>query len=258
MNPEILPLHAAIEERHWWFVARRRMLKQLLTTVVPPGTGKRVLDLGCGTGGNLGALRSDYECAGLEIDQAAVEFARVQYPGIDVQRASVLTFDEWPDPRPVDACLMTDVIEHLDDDRGAMENAARILKPGGYLILTVPADPRLWSRHDEHHEHRRRYMPDDIRELTEGLPLTEVLIAGFNARLYWPIRIWRWIQTRVPALMNRGSTGDLHLPPPPVNRAFLWILEGEVRRMRRILKGVSAPYGRGVSLVALLMKQPHA
>ena len=257
MHPDILSLHAAIEEHHWWFVARRQIVGQVLRSVLPAGCGRTVLDLGCGTGGNLGALSSAYDCTGLELDGEAVRFASSRYPDVSFHEVSILDFESWPIHEPVDACLLMDVIEHLDDDRGAVENAARILKPGGHVLIMVPADPVLWSRHDEHHGHRRRYRPADIRHLLSDLPLSEVLVTGFNARLYWPIRLWRWLQIRVPMLRARGRTGDLSMPPAIVNRALTRLLAGESVRVQASLSGSRAPYPRGVSLLALLRKPPN-
>lgn len=257
MHPDILPLHAQIEEDHWWFLARRRIVAEVLRSVLPPGEGHTVLDLGCGTGGNVGALGREYACTGLELDADAVRFAASHYPGGQFQQASVLDFESWPPLDPVDACLLMDVIEHLDDDRLAVANAVRILKPGGHLLITVPADPRLWSRHDEHHEHRRRYTPATLRNVPSGLPLEEVLVTGFNARLYWPIRTWRWFQLRLPqGLGSRGTTGDLHMPPAFLNRLLTGLMSGESARVLAALRGAAPPYRRGVSLLALFRRLP--
>jgi len=257
MHPDILPLHAAIEETHWWFVARRTIVRQILHSVLPAFSGRTLLDLGCGTGGNLGALRTEYSCTGIELDGNAVRFATNRYPEIEFHEASILDFKSWPIREPVDACILMDVIEHLDNDREAVENAIRSVKTGGYLLVTVPADPNLWSRHDEHHEHRRRYRPEDLRRLFSGLPMSEVLITGFNARLYWPIRVWRWLQIKVPGLRNRGTTGDLHMPPLVLNRLLTKVLAGESLRVQAALSGTGMPYSRGVSLLALMKKLPH-
>lgn len=257
MHPDILPLHAAIEDSHWWFVARRMIVGRVLRSVLPAHSGRTVQDLGCGTGGNLGALKSEYSCTGLELDGEAVQFATSRHPEVEFHEASITDFESWPKREPVDACLLMDVIEHLDDDRVAVENALRSLKPGGYLLITVPADPDLWSRHDVHHEHRRRYRPEDIRRLVSGLPISEVLITGFNSRLYWPIRVWRWLQIRVSTLQNRGTTGDLHMPPRILNCVLTRIMAGESSRVQAALGGTGPPYPRGVSLLALLRKISH-
>lgn len=255
MHPDILPLHAAIEEEHWWFVARREIVRKVLGSIMPTGGG-RVLDLGCGTGGNLGALTSEYRCTGLELDGAAVAFARSRYPDVDFHQVSIMDFESWPIRGQVDACLLMDVIEHLDDDRQAVENATRILRPGGHLLITVPADPALWSRHDEHHEHRRRYRAADLRRVLSRLPLSEMLITGFNARLYWPIKLRRSLQVRGGGRRSRGTTGDLHMPPAIVNRLLTRILAGESARIQASLRGLRRPYPRGVSLLAVLRRLP--
>ena len=213
-----------------------------------------LLDLGCGTGGNLGALRDDFTCFGVELDREAVAFATARYPECSFRVGSIYEPATWNLPGPVDVCILSDVIEHLDDDRTALENATDALKPGGYLLVIVPADPRLWSEHDEVHEHRRRYTRATLKTLVRGLPLEVRLLTALNTRLYRPIRSWRWVQGRVPLLKGSGTTGDLAMPPAPVNRLLTWVFEGERSRVRATLEGTEPPHDRGVSLLGVFTR----
>lgn len=254
MHPDILRLHAEIEEEHWWFVARREVVAGLVRRTVPAGEGRVVLDLGCGTGANLGALRHDYDCVGVELDEIAVSYAAERYPEATFRCASIDEPDTWELDGPVDVCLLLDVIEHLDDDRLALENAVEALTEGGHLILTVPADPRLWSRHDEHHEHRRRYTRDSLRDVVHGLRVEPRLVTGLNARLYLPIYAWRWIQRRARPASGSRTTGDLTLPPPLLNRVLRHVFAGERARIDRALDGAARPYRSGVSLLGVFRR----
>lgn len=254
MHPDILPLHAAIEHQHWWFAARRMIVCDLLMTTEPPGAASRLLDLGCGTGGNLGELRRYYSCIGVEIDPNAVHFAAERYSDCEFRRGSIYDPASWHLDEPVDVCLIMDVLEHLDEDALAVSNAASVLKPGGHLLITVPADPELWSRHDRHHEHRRRYTPQSLDALLTELPVRRRLLSPFNARLYVPIRLWRWLQNHIRLLGARGTTGDLHMPPRLLNELLTRFFAAESERLVSALDAGRAPYRSGVSLIAVYQR----
>jgi 2-polyprenyl-3-methyl-5-hydroxy-6-metoxy-1,4-benzoquinol methylase len=68
-------LHAQIEDRHWWFVGRRRILNDLIRAILPPTHNSTIVDVGCGTGGNLASLAADYECVGIDSSRHAIELA---------------------------------------------------------------------------------------------------------------------------------------------------------------------------------------
>lgn len=254
MHPDILPLHAAIEAGHWWFVARRRIVRRLLVRVEPPEPNKVILDLGCGTGGNLGSLAHLYDCIGIERDPEAVRFASERYATCRFQRASIFEPEAWHLDELVDVCLIMDVLEHLDDDRTAVSNAISVLRPGGHLLITVPADPSLWSRHDRHHDHRRRYTLETLGSLLDPLPLYPRLLSYFNARLYYPIRAFRWLQNRFERIAHEGTTGNLTAQPAWVNRFLTYVFLGESVRLLSALDEPRQGYARGVSLIALYRK----
>lgn len=259
MHPDILRLHQVIEERHWWFVARRKIMTDVLEAVLPADGTPVVLDLGCGTGGNIGELAETherYECWGLEYDPDATAYAAETYPACRFVCGSALDRSTWPDLSRIDACLLMDVIEHLEDDRTAVANAAEALSPGGHLLITVPADPRLWSKHDRHHGHFRRYTMESLAAVLEGLPLERRLLTGFNARLYYPIRVWRGVQNGIPGLADRGTTGDMSVPPRLLNRPLTRLFAGESRRILGSIDG-APPYEHGVSLLAVYRRVTH-
>ena len=81
MDASQLALHARMEERHWWFLGRRRILRALLSPLLPPGEERLVVDVGCGTGGNVGALAREYRVVGIDTSETAIELAREKFPG---------------------------------------------------------------------------------------------------------------------------------------------------------------------------------
>ena len=165
---------------HPWWKARSKLTLSLLEDlgVRPPA---RVLDAGCGWGTTLDALdRAGYRAAGMDVSRRMLE--RLDRPGRDLFVAD-LARDIPPGVEPFDAVLALDVIEHIDDDRGAVARLARLLRPGGVLILSVPALPDLFSEFDEVQGHRRRYLPETLRSVFAETPL-EI------ERLFW----WgRWL-----------------------------------------------------------------
>jgi SAM-dependent methyltransferase len=238
--------HAKLEERHWWFTARREILRHLLHTVAPAHDSPALLDIGCGTGGNIAAFANEYRAMGLDPSADAIAFARARYPGV--------SFVQTSDPEQGrahladgGAVLLTDVLEHVEDDRSLLAQAINVLPRGGHLVLTVPADPALWSRHDTDFGHFRRYRLDDFRALWRDAPVRQRLLSPFNARLYPMIAMIRRIAP------NTGN--NLHVPAGPLNRLLHGIFAGEARALVTAIDRDVPPFHRGVSLVAVLRKQ---
>lgn len=247
MQPEQFAAHARVEERHWWFTGRRAILLRLIRAVVPPGGA--VADVGCGTGGNAAALAAaGYTMLGLDPSTQAIALARERFPGV--------TFVESDDPRRAAGhlaggglLLMTDVLEHVADDRALLTAAIDAVRPGSHLLLTVPADPSLWSAHDEAFGHHRRYTAATLAVLWREAPVDVRLLSAFNARLRPLIALHRrWRGDRV------APGGDLDVPTGPLNRLLHAVFAGEAGRLVAAIDHSAPPWRRGVSLVALLRR----
>jgi SAM-dependent methyltransferase len=160
---------AAIEANHWWFTGRRLLLSGLIRRFgLPPSAD--ILDVGMSTGSNLRLLRDlgfDH-VTGVDHNPEAIRFCAEK--GLGPVRLSDIRALEFPD-RCFDLVLATDVIEHVDDDLGALRELRRVLKPGGYLLLTVPAFRVLWGVQDEVSHHKRRYT---LRNLLRTLRVAEL------------------------------------------------------------------------------------
>jgi SAM-dependent methyltransferase len=255
MDSAQFQLHAQIEERHWWFVARRQILRDLVRTIAPP-SGRRdqiVVDIGCGTGANLAALASDYRCVGVDTSAEAIELAKSRFSGI------TLLCGKAPDEvRPwlarADVVLLTDVLEHVFDDRGLLEPIIDVCSPGAKLVITVPADMRLWSPHDTAFGHFRRYDRDSLAKVWAGLPVRQRLLTHFNQRLYPAVRFARTIN-RVRGRSSGAANTDFRLPLAPINRFLEQIFTGESKRLIKAIDSNGAAYAYGVSLIAILERQ---
>lgn len=249
MDPEQFRLHAFMEDRHWWFLGRRRILRTLAAPLLPASADRHVVDLGCGTGGNAAAFAADCTVVGVDPDPGAIALARARFPSVTFRVGDVGAAGEAIEG--ADLVLLTDVLEHVDDDVGLLRAAARRAVPGARLLLTVPAHPELWSGHDVALGHRRRYTAASFRRLWEEVPVEAVLVSPFNARLYPVARALRLLRRRGTDVERRT---DLRLPPAPVNRLLARIFGGEAGRLARALRGAAPPYRDGLSLLAVLRR----
>lgn len=243
-------LHAEIEQRHWWFVGRRRILRALVERLVAPGA--RIVDVGCGTGANLASLADGYRCLGIDTSAEAIGFARQRFPEVEF-RCGFAPEDLGEAAAEAELFLLLDVLEHVADDRQLLTRLITAARPGAKFLITVPADPALWSRHDESFGHYRRYDRQTFATLLSDLPAEVELRSAFNARLYWPIRGARaWGRLRQGA-WGRDET-DFSLPPWPANGLLTWLFAGERRRLLGALSHRRPGYARGVSLLAVLRR----
>lgn len=227
-----------VEDRHWWFVARRRILATVLERCVYLPKPARVLEAGCGTGGNLGMLSSFGPVSAFEPDKAARGNAGRDNP-FDI-RAGTL-----PDKVPFasdrfDLVAMLDVLEHLDDDEAALRALAERIEPGGLILVSVPAFAFLWSRHDEQHHHKRRYTRASLVSVARAAGLEPVSVSYFNTLLF-PLVVARRTLGKLFGL--KGD--DDALPAPWLNR----LLGGIFAFERRLVGRVPLPFG--VSLLML-------
>ena len=246
-------LHAGIEDRHWWFAGRRRILRAVVERVCPPGAGRSILDVGCGTGANLAALADGWRCRGLDASSDAVRLAGERFPGLEVVRAEdPLERADWL--READVVLLMDVIEHVEDDFELLSRVLGPLRAGAHVLITVPADPQLWSPHDESFGHWRRYEAQRLRLTWQGLPVTERLLSGMNARLLPVIRTVRGVRRRLGRAAGHANT-DFRLPFAPINSALTDFFAGESARLLRALDG-GRGYADGASWIAVLRREP--
>jgi SAM-dependent methyltransferase len=253
MDAEVFRVHADVERRHWWFSARRAILRAVVETVAPPGRGVRVLDVGCGVGATAPAFHPDYTYTGYEPSQLAVEHARAAHPHVEFRAGTAVS--AAADLAAADVVLLTDVIEHVADDRALLLATLLPMRAGSWLLVTVPAGMELWSPHDVSLGHYRRYDVESLSAVLHELPAETVLLSYFNARLYPPIRLVRWLTERTNRAAGHGGT-DFAVPPRPLNAALRRVFEGEAARLCRQIGRTGSAYRRGVSLMALLRKQP--
>lgn len=232
-----------VDEHHWWYRGRREVIGAELDRL-PLNGAARALDAGCGSGRTLLQLaRYCPEVAGLELNQEAAEVARGR-GSFDVQIGRV---EELPWPgESFDLITCLDVIEHTPDDVVALEELRRVTRPGGWLLLTVPAYQALWSRHDEVNHHYRRYSRQRLLRALRDSGWTLERITSFNSVLLPAAAAVRLLQRGTDGADGEG-TGDLHLPPPLLNRMLELPMRAEARWLAR---GRHLPAGLSLLAVA--------
>jgi SAM-dependent methyltransferase len=236
MDPRYAAAHVEEDGRHWWFRGRQAVIRSVLGAALPRRP-LRLAEIGCGSGGLLGVLAELGEVVGVEASPGFLEAARRR--GFRVLPGSLP--EEVPLPAgSQDAVLLFDVLEHIADDAGALRGAVRLLRPGGWLVLTVPAHRWLWSPHDEALGHHRRYSARGLRRLVEAAGLRPVRLTYFNTLLAGPVLLVRLLG------LSAGDGHDLVRPRPAVNGLLARVFSLEALWLRR----ANLPFGISLLLVA--------
>jgi SAM-dependent methyltransferase len=236
-------LHAMLsrDEKHWWYRGRRRFLRATLDRL-PLAPAPRLLDAGCGSGRTLDELARYGRVSGVDLSPEAVACARERgHDDVRVARVEELPFAD----ATFDVVTCLDVIEHTPDDGVTLAELRRVTRPGGLLLLTVPAYQALWSWHDEVNLHFRRYDSSSLRAVARAAGWAVVGDTHFNSLLLAPAAAVRLAQR------HRGAhvRSDLELTPPVLNG----ILELPMRfESRLVAAGVRLP--AGLSLLAVLRR----
>jgi SAM-dependent methyltransferase len=240
-DPELFARLAEVEDESFWFRARNRLLVQLVSEVAAPGA--RFLEVGCGTGYVLEALVREcgLSATGSDPFAAALAFARRRVP-----EASFIELDArtMPYEQCFDLAGAFDVLEHIDDDVAVLRGLRKAIRPGGFVVVTVPQHPALWSAADTYAHHVRRYRRHELADRVRESGLVPIRITSFVSSLLPLMAISRWRARRDPRAYD--PIDDLVLPRP-LNRVFEWILDGERRLIGR---GVNLPFGGSLVLVA--------
>src|SRR5438067_3051164 len=219
----------ALEDWYWWFVARRTAALRFLADYAPRVEPCRILDAGCGTGALLEALRAEpgRETVGLDFAEAALQFCRER--GYDRLVRGDLTALPFAGAQ-FHAVTALDVIEHVEDDKAAVGEIARVLRPGGILVATVPAYRFLWSGHDVALHHYRRYSRSEVVALLIGAGL-EIEKSTYMLTGLFPIAALQ----RLLARLRRGREAAAGLPPVPrwLNALLIHLQRAELALARR-------------------------
>lgn len=232
-----------VEQTHWWFRARRRIVWSLVERYAGGDSGQRlkICELGCGTGGNLLDVVDRHDVVGVECAPEALAYARRSLgdrvicgrlpDGVDLPAASF------------DVVLLTDVLEHIEDDAASARTALRLLRPGGIVVATVPSYQWLYSPRDKHHHHFRRYGKRQFVALWQSSTSETVLLSHYNTLLFPPAAAARLASK---FLAERNEPTDLAIPPRFLNSMLAAVMDSETHLLGRV------PLPFGLSLVAVV------
>ncbi len=251
MKPEEYAAMYAVEDQHWWYVGMRRVADALLERRFNGQRGSlRILDAGCGTGGNSAHLRAYGTVTGIDYSADALTFAR-ERPGIRLARASVETLP-FADAS-FDLVLSNDVLCHLGvaSDLTALREFNRVLRPGGVLYLQLPAYQWLRSHHDEAVHTGHRYSAAEVRRLVHGGGLRVRRITYGNSLLLPAAAAWRALNRFLPA-GGSDDRSDVRPMAAPVNRLMRNVLGLEAPIVARR----NLPFG--LSVIAVAERPPVA
>jgi SAM-dependent methyltransferase len=213
---------AEVEDRHWWYRERRHLLANAVRGL-KPGVA---LDVGAAGGGNTRVLRNlGWRPVALEYGQEGALIARER--GLSVLRADLVALPVAD--QSLDLVVAFDVLEHIEDDNAAASEVYRVLRPGATALIAVPADPRLWSAHDDAVGHVRRYTRPTLTSL--------LTCAGFTVE---SMTSWNVLLRPVVAIRRRKSNGsDLDQPSPVLNAGLRAVITAERYLPVKNLPGVS-------------------
>ncbi|MDX6689808.1 MAG: hypothetical protein QOG15_1265 [Solirubrobacteraceae bacterium] len=241
MKTDELEAMLGSDDRHWWYRGRRRVVRAELDRL-HLGRAARLLDAGCGSGRTLDELADYGQAWGVDVSPAAVEAAR-RRGHANVQQGSIEQLPFADGAFDVVTCL--DVIEHTPDDRVSLAELRRVTRPGGYLLVTVPAYQALWSWHDEANLHYRRYGRRELHAAADGAGWEVLTDTHFNSLLLAPAAIVRLAQR----YRRPPDHSDLDITPARLNG----LLELPLRLEARWLStGRRLPFG--LSLLAMMRR----
>ena len=254
MTPAQFQLHAKIEDSHWWFVGRRYIIQSLVDSLFRSKHDKILIDMGCGTGGNLSTFRGEFDCTGIDLSSDAILLAKKRFPTINFICAG-LEEEACVCIEKADVVLLLDVLEHIRNDMGFLFDLVGRLKKGSHLLITVPAEMALWSPHDDFHGHFRRYSKNDLFDMLIALPVSIRLLSYYNIWLYPAVKIIRSFTNLTGKAWGKAET-DLSVPPKFINTILSLIFSSESRWLiNRIDQHCVTKLPFGVSLIALVRKE---
>ncbi|MFZ4793898.1 MAG: class I SAM-dependent methyltransferase [Blastocatellia bacterium] len=247
MRPQNYRVMFEVEDDHWWFVGRRAIVFTQIDRLLPIGGKAEILDIGCGTGATMDALKSYGRVQGIDLSMLPLSFSRQR--GHERVLCASATSLPFPD-RHFDLVTALDVIEHLEDDIGGVREIFRILKPGARAVFFVPAFQSLWGPNDDQSGHQRRYRRRQFREVVESAGLIVERISYANFCMFLPI----WLGRRILSLLGRHEQSENRINHRLLNRLLASLFSAEAGWLKRH----QLPFGVSLLCVARKMHTKDA
>lgn len=226
------------ELKHWWFVSRRKIIRQVLNKLLPSNLPLKILEIGCGSGGNLSLLSEFGTVFAIEYDESARKAASIK-GNYQIKKGGLP--NDIPYQEKFDLICLLDVLEHIDDDVASITTIKSLLNKDGKILITVPAYNFLWSYHDIEHHHKRRYTLKQIKKILQQLDLKIAYSTYFNTFLF-PLVLLVRIKNK---LFNINETSDLSMPTGITNKILQVIFSFE----KKIIPRLSLPFGVSILII---------
>ena len=223
-----------VEESHWWHRGRRRIIESFVKEICKSFKvdRPRILDVGCGTGGNLTLLSQFGDAEGVDVSPEALEFCRQRgLKNVHLGAAEKLPFEDGT----FDLVTALDVVEHLDDDVAGLREFRRVLRPEGRILLFVPTFMFLWGVQDDVSHHRRRYRLPELREVVEQAGFEVERTTYANITFFLPILLGR----KLMRLTGLQTESENNINVSALNGVFGKIFGAESSALRHL----NLPFG---------------
>jgi 2-polyprenyl-3-methyl-5-hydroxy-6-metoxy-1,4-benzoquinol methylase len=243
MSPDAYVEMAETQETHWWFVARREILRSQISRLNLPASAD-ILEVGSGTGANLDLLAEFGKVMTLEMTAEAIALAQKRCAAAErvTMRQGRCPEDLSGIGRQFDLICLFDVLEHIEEDTVSLSTLASMLKPGGMLLVTVPAYQWMWGPHDVHLHHKRRYTKESLTAGCATAGLSVARMSHFNTLLF-PLAV---LGRMVEKFTGKKTSADARTPPAPINALLTFIFAVE----RHLLARARLPFGLSLLLLA--------
>jgi len=245
VDPFLHAQFAEIEWKHWWFRGRQAILADVLAFRMRENASLRILDVGCGAGAMVPVLARHGMVTGMDSSEDTVAFCKRLFPDATFLVGNVP--EDLPGGEPFDLVCAFDVIEHIDDDIGALRGMNDVLATGGTLVATVPAHQWMWGPHDDLNEHKRRYTRRRLCAALTSSGYDVQWATYFNSFLFPVVAAVRLVRRHL--LRRERPASDFVLPRHSMNEALTRLFGAE----RHLLRHAALPVG--VSALAVATKR---
>lgn len=195
-----------LERVNWWFTIRRKILAERIGNLLNNPTNLQSLNIGAATGTTSDMLTEFGEVMSVEFDEACCDFTKT-FLSTPIIQGSIL---ELPfENESYDLVTAFDVIEHVADDVTSINEMYRVCKPGGHIVITVPAYQFLWGQHDVINQHYRRYTLTQLLNLLQQKNGKVIYKTYFNSILFIPISIFRLAARGCRKILGKKKTEQI-------------------------------------------------
>jgi len=242
MVDRLLDLTRQAEANHFWYHGFRSYLLPVFAQAVAGRSHARILDVGCGTGYNLGLLGRHGSVVGLDLNERGLTLAREMERPLVRATSERLPFDDGT----FDLVTSFDMMQCIPTDHEAVREMARVAKPGGVVVISMAALQILHGDHSEVWQEYRRYSRASARALAEQAGLRVERVAFMFAALFPVLLLSRGVQRITRRFREVRDDTDITIPPAPVNAMLTGLLNVEAALSRR----VAMPVGSSLLVVA--------